>query len=128
MSERKVKNKQLPKKQFQATTLVDYSPRKTRLIINPIRGAVLEDAMDWLKFLKKGQNKKIHDLLKSAASNLHLTKSDYPNFAIGQIVVEEAQTYLRQMPRARGMSGKIRRRYARVKVALVPKVELTKKA
>ncbi len=121
MSERKVKQQVFPTKQFQASTVVAYSPQKTRLIINPIRGVVLSEAMDWLRFLKKGQNKKIHDLLKSAATNLNLTEADYANYKISQIMAEEAQTYLRYKPRARGMVGKIRRRYSRVKVALEPR-------
>jgi ribosomal protein L22 len=121
MSTKKTLQKNLPNKEYNATTLLAYSPQKTRLIINPIRGAVLEEAMDWLKFLKKGENKKIHDLLKSAASNLGLTESDYANYQIQSIVAEEAQTYLRYKPRARGMVGKIRRRYSRVRVALKPK-------
>lgn len=122
----KVANKNLQprlsrSKRFQAATILAYSPRKTRLIIDPIRGAILQEAMDWLKFLKKGQNKKIHDLLKSAAANLQLAESDYVNYVIREIIAEPAQTYLRQKPRARGMVGKIRRRYARVKVAISPR-------
>ncbi len=115
------KKKSLPNKKFQASTLLAYSPRKARLIVNPIRGAILQEAMDWLKFLKKGKNKKIHDLLKSAASNLGLTEAEYANYKIDTILVEQAQTYIRYKPRARGMVGKIRRRYSRVKVCLSEK-------
>lgn len=121
MSEKKVKQEIYPTKQFQASTVLAYSPQKTRLIINPLRGANLAEAMDWLKFLKKGQNKKVHDLLKSAASNLSLSEADYENYQIKRIWAEEAQTYLRYKPRARGMVGKIRRRYSRVKVHLEPR-------
>lgn len=122
MSEKKVKKEIFPTKKFQASTVLAYSPQKTRLIINPLRGAVLAEAMDWLRFLKKGQNKKVHDLLKSAASNLNLAEADYVNYKISRIWAEEAQTYLRYKPRARGMVGKIRRRYSRVKVTLESKL------
>ncbi len=108
----------LPNQRFQASTILKYGPRKTALIINPIRGARLEEAMNWLKFLKKGKSKKIHDLLKSAATNLHLTEAEYSQYKIESIIVEKAHTYIRYQPRARGRVGKIRRRYSRVKVAL----------
>jgi large subunit ribosomal protein L22 len=113
-------NSILPNRRFQASTILKYSPRKTALIISPIRGVVLQEAMDWLKFLKKGKSKKIHDLLKSAATNLGLTEVEYSQYKIESIIVEKAYTYIRYQPRARGRVGKIRRKYSRVKVALSP--------
>lgn len=108
-------------KRFQASTLLAYSPQKTRLIINQIRGLDLDDALNKLPYINKKESKKIHHLLGSAANNLNLTEADFSNYTIKTIVAEEAQTLFRMMPRARGSAFKIRRRYSRVKVELAKK-------
>ncbi len=103
---------------FQASTVLKYSPRKTRLIINEVRGMGLDKAMNFLRNLNKGQSKKVHDLLKSAASNIQLVEGDYQKYTVKTIVAEEAYKLMRVKPRARGSAFRIRRRYARVKVEL----------
>lgn len=116
----------MPSKQqinYTASTVLKYSPRKARLIINVIRRKTLSDALDILISLNKGQTKKIQDLLKSAYTNLSLTSSDFDSYIISRIVAEEAQRYYRVMPRARGSAAKIRRRFSRIKVLLEPKVD-----
>lgn len=105
-------------KTYTASTLLNHSPRKTRLIINPIRGKKLSEALLILKSMNKPKAKKITSLLSSAASNLQLTESDYGNYSLSHIVAEEAGILYRFMPRARGSAGKIRRRQARIKVLL----------
>jgi large subunit ribosomal protein L22 len=113
-------------KKFHSSTILNYSPRKTRLIINPIRGQNLKSAMTSLMFANKPKAKKIYNLLKSAYTGLGLTESDLADYNISTIVAEEAQTYYRMIPRARGSSAKIRRRYSRIKVSL-NKAELDNK-
>jgi len=105
---------------YNASTLLAYSPRKTRLIINTIRGMSLTDALQTLFTMKKGETKSVYKLLKSAASNLGLTDSDYAKYQVSTIVAEEAMRLYRIQPRARGSAFRIRRRYSRVKVALTP--------
>jgi large subunit ribosomal protein L22 len=106
---------------FTATTVLNYSPRKARLVINTIRGANLDQALDSLKTLNKGKTKKIYNLLLSAASNLKLVENDYPTYTVSTIIAEEAQKLYRVVPRARGSAFKIRRRYSRIKVLLEQK-------
>lgn len=101
-----------------ASTILNYSPQKTRLVINVIRGMQLDLAMDALKKMNKPKAKKIYFLLKNAAVSNGLTESDYKNHKIQAIVAEEAQTYKRIVPRARGSAFQIRRRYSRIKVQL----------
>lgn len=105
-------------KKFQASTLLNYSPRKARLVINQIRGLSLDKALSMLPNINKKVNKKVYDLLKSAASNLNLTESDFSTYKVSSIMAEEAQTLSRVMPRARGSAFKVRRRYSRIKVEL----------
>jgi large subunit ribosomal protein L22 len=106
---------------FTASTVINYSPRKTRLIINPIRGAALQDALEQLKNNSRSKSKKVFQLLRSAASNLKLTEAEYGNYVVATIFAEEAQRLYRSIPRSRGTAHKIARRYSRVKVTLLPK-------
>jgi large subunit ribosomal protein L22 len=101
-----------------ASTVVNLSPRKSRLVINPVRGMKLDQALLTLQNMNKGKTKKFHDLLKSAAFNLKLTEAEYSNYKVSEIVAEEAQRLYRMMPRAQGRAFRIRRRYTRVKVKL----------
>jgi len=103
-----------------ASTVIAKSPRKVRLMINPIRGMVLSDALLSVQTMNKGNTKKLYDLLKSAATNAKLSESDYGNYKVGYIVAEEAQRLYRGVPRAKGSAFRIRRRYSRVKVQLDP--------
>ena len=111
------------KKTFDASTLLKYSPRKSRLIINPLRGLSIKAAIDQLVVMKKGAAKDVYKLLTNATNNLGIQEQDYPLFVIKEIVAEEAQRLYRMMPRARGSSSKIRRRYARVKIVIESKAK-----
>ena len=111
----------MTEKTYTASLLISHSPRKTRLIINPLRSKNLEEAMLILKAMNKPKAKKISALLKSAASNLKLSEGEYSNYFLNHIVAEETGIMYRMMPRGKGSSAKIRRRQARVKVLLSPK-------
>lgn len=104
--------------QFDASTLLKYSPRKARLIIDIVRGMKLSEAMDQLALMKRPQAKYIYKLLKNAANNLEIQEDDYKLFKVGIIQAEDAQRLYRVVPRARGSAFRIRRRYSTVKVAL----------
>ena len=110
----------MPQKKYTASTILNYSPQKTRLVINVLRGKKLDIALSQLTNIRKGKTKKIYNLLTSAASNLSLTEDQYSNYIISTIVAEEAQKYYRTVPRARGSAFRIRRRYSRIKVLLLP--------
>jgi large subunit ribosomal protein L22 len=108
-----------------ASTILKYSPQKTRLLINAIRGLSVAEALDILPMINKANTKKIADLIRSAALNIKATPGDYAGTKISKIVAEEAQTYYRVMPRARGSAHRIRRRYSRVKIWLENQETLT---
>lgn len=105
---------------YTASTILNYSPRKSRLIINTIRNKRLDLAMVLLQNNQRPKSKKIFHLLKSAASNLKLTEKDYSNYKIAFIVAEEAYKLYRVIPRAKGSANRICRRYSRIKVLLQP--------
>jgi large subunit ribosomal protein L22 len=110
----------MSQKTYTASLLISHSPRKTRLIINPIRSKNLAQALLILKSMNKPYAKKVTALLNSAASNLSLVEGDFSSYNISHIVAEEAQILVRVMPRGKGSSAKFKRRSARVKVMLTP--------
>jgi large subunit ribosomal protein L22 len=108
----------MTKSEYNASTLLAYSPRKSRLIINAIRGMRLDKALDALTVINKGKSLEVSKLLLNAANNMKITEASYTNYFIDKIVAEEAQKLYRVVPRARGTAFRIRRRYSRVKVQL----------
>jgi large subunit ribosomal protein L22 len=109
----------MSQKTYTASALISHSPRKTRLIINPVRNQNLEKALLMLKAMNKPKAKKIVALLISAASNLKLVESEYSSYKIAHIVAEETGIMYRMVPRAKGTANRIRRRQSRVKALLI---------
>jgi large subunit ribosomal protein L22 len=101
-----------------ASTILNKSPQKVRLMINPLRKMKLHQAMEVVRAMEKGKTKKLFDLLSNAANNLQLTSPEFSNYVIEEIWAEEAQTLYRSMPRARGSAFRIRKRYSRIKINL----------
>jgi len=114
-------------KRTTASTTINYSPRKSRLVLNVIRGLKLNQALEQLKHLQKGKTKKFFDLLMNAANNLKITEAEYDSYVVSEIVAEEDKRLYRFVPRARGSSEKIRRRTSRLKVMLKPASEVLTK-
>ena len=105
---------------FTASTLLNYSPRKTRSVIDVIRGSILSQALIQLRNNNRPKSKKIYALLISAASNLKLVEGDFGQYRVSTIVAEEAQKLYRTIPRSRGSAHRIARRWSRIKVILSP--------
>ena len=101
-----------------ASTVLNKSPQKVRLMINPIRNMKLNEALESVRSMNKGKTKKLHDLLMNAANNLQLTEADFASYKVAEIWADEAQRLYRIVPRARGSAFRIRRRYSRIKVRL----------
>ncbi len=111
----------MPKK-FSAQSIVNYSPRKSRLITNAIVGLSVDEALTQLSFMNKGKVKKFSNLIKNAVNNLALSQEEYSNYFIKTMIAEEAYTYYRIEPRARGSAFRIRKRYSRLKIELDKKL------
>jgi large subunit ribosomal protein L22 len=116
----------MPKAAYSASTVINYSPRKTRLIINTIRGLKVNQAYDQLRSNSRPKSIKIYQLLKTAINNLQLTDADVENYKVESIVAEDAQRLYRFIPRSRGRADKIARRYARIKVLILPNNKINK--
>ncbi|MFA6537043.1 MAG: 50S ribosomal protein L22 [Patescibacteria group bacterium] len=110
---------------------IRMSPRKTRLVIDIVRGLDLGDALSRLSLLNKKAAKPILKLLKSALANaennFNLEKS---NLFVREIKVDGGQILYRWMPKAQGRATPIRKRTSIISVILGEKVsseEITKK-
>ncbi len=95
------------------------SPRKVRLVTDLVKGMPAETAIKQLSFANKRSAPALIKLLKSAISNaknnLHL---DPQNLYVKEFRVDEAPTFKRFMPRARGSASTIRKRRSHVLLIL----------
>ncbi len=95
------------------------SARKTRLVVNLVRGMNVEKALDQLKFVNKKVTGPVSKLIKSAIANAEnnyeLSKD---NLFIKEIKVGEGTTMKRWMPRAHGRATPIRKRTSHIDIVL----------
>ncbi len=95
------------------------SPRKTRLVVDVIRGLKIEDAFNQLNFINKKVTLALKNLLDSALANaLNNFSLEKDNLFIKEIRVDEGRTLKRWMPRARGRATPLRKRTSHVTLIL----------
>ena len=89
------------------------SPRKTRLVVDLIRGKKVEEALAILKFHKKESAGKLEKLLLSAINNWKqktgLNPSDHELF-VSTAFVEAGTTIKRFLPAPQGRAYRLRKR------------------
>lgn len=95
------------------------SPKKTRLVVDKIRGLNAEKAIASLMFINKKAADPILKLLKSgisnAENNFNLDKKD---LMIKEIKVDSDGMYKRYTPKARGIATPVLKRLSRVELTL----------
>ena len=95
------------------------SARKTRLVVDLVRGMQVEKALDQLKFVNKRVTKSVEKLINSAIANAENTYDlSKDNLFIKEIRVDEGATLKRWMPRAHGRATPIRKRTSHISVVL----------
>lgn len=101
------------------------SPRKTRLVVDLIRGKKVEVALDILKFHKKESAGKLEKLLKSAINNWEqkngLKPEDHELY-IKTAVVNQGATMKRFLPAPQGRAYRLRKRSNHVTFVVDSKV------
>ncbi len=91
------------------------SPRKTRLVVDLVRGMKVKDALDQLRFVNKKVGHDIKKLVESGIANAtHNYELDKDNLFIKEIRVDEGPTLKRWMPRAHGRATTIRKRTSHI--------------
>jgi len=98
---------------------VKISARKTRLVVDLVRGKSVERALETLQFTGKAAAKVVQKTILSAMHNLG-EKSDHPvepaDIKIKRIFVDEGRTMYRIRPRAQGRAFRIRKRSSHITV------------
>jgi len=95
------------------------SPKKTRLVVDKIRGLNVEQAEKILMFINKKAADPILKLLKSGIANAeHNYNLDKKDLVIAEVKVDSDGMYKRYTPKARGMATPILKRLSRVELVL----------
>lgn len=95
------------------------SPRKTRLVINLIKGLPAGEAEQQLIHLAKRSKEPVLKLLRSAIANAeHNFQLDKDNLYVKIARVDEGPTLKRWRPRARGVAAPINKRMSHLVIIL----------
>ncbi len=103
-------------------TFARLSPRKTRLVVDMVRGKEVENALNILKFSPQPSAKLIAKLIKSAVANAEQKGvSDIDKMFVKTVFVNEGSRLKRFLPRAMGRASKIRKPTSHIHVILAEK-------
>ncbi len=93
------------------------SPQKCRLVVDQIRGMPVDSALQLLSFSPKKGAGLVKKLLESAIANAeHNEGADIDELKVSQIFVDQASTYKRFRPRAKGRGNRILKRNSHITV------------
>ena len=99
------------------------SPRKTRLVVDAVRGKKVEDAITILSFIPKRAAAPIQKLIASAfATAKEKSAGKTEDLIVKEITVNDGPILYRRRPRSRGMANPIRKRTSHVSVVLGEKM------
>lgn len=100
-------------------TFARFSPRKTRLLVDLVRGKGIQDALNTLRFLPNPSAQVIVKLLRSAVANAEQKGvSDVDALFVKSIYVDGGAVLKRFVPRAMGRASKIRKPTSHIAVTL----------
>jgi len=103
---------------------IRVAPRKARLVVDLIRGKMVNEALSILEFSPKHVAPLIRKLLNSAVANAiriaenKNSKVEVDNLSIKTATVDEGPTLKRYMPRAMGRATLIKKRTSHIKIVL----------
>ncbi len=103
-------------------TFARISPRKTRLVVDMVRGKDIQNALNILKFSPQPSAKLVANLLRSAVANAEQKGvSDVDKLMVKTIFVNAGTVLKRFLPRAMGRASKIRKPTSHIHVVLAEK-------
>ena len=103
-------------------TFARISPRKTRLVVDMVRGKDIQNALNILKFSPQPSAKLVAKLLRSAVANAEQKGvSDVDKLMVKTIFVNGGTVLKRFLPRAMGRASRIRKPTSHVHVVLAEK-------
>ena len=113
---------------MEATATLKYlkaSPQKVRLIVDLVRGKKVEEALQILRFTRKGAAKDLEKLVRSAVANAEQTDNapDVDDLVVSKIYVNEGPREKRVQPAPMGRAYRIQKRKAHVTVHVSDEVK-----
>ena len=103
-------------------TFARISPRKTRLVVDMVRGKDIQNALNILKFSPQPSAKLVANLLRSAVANAEQKGvSDVGRLMVKTIYVNAGTVLKRFLPRAMGRASRIRKPTSHIHVVLAEK-------
>ncbi len=113
---------------MEATATLRYlkaSPQKVRLIVDLVRGKKVEEALQILRFTRKGAAKDLEKLLRSAVANAENKENapDVDDLVVSKIYVNEGPREKRVQPAPMGRAYQIQKRKAHVTVHVSDEVK-----
>ncbi|MCB9547418.1 MAG: 50S ribosomal protein L22 [bacterium] len=90
------------------------SPRKTRQVVNLVRGKNVEDAINILQFTHRSASLPVSKLILSAMENARAAGKNVDSLFVETIFVDEGPTLRRFRPRAMGRATRINKRTSHV--------------
>jgi len=101
---------------------VRIAARKTRLVLDLIRGKQVGEAISVLRFTPKASSPVIEKLLNSAIANAeHNYEMDVTKLYIAEAFADEGPTLKRFRPRAQGRASAINKRTSHITLVLKEK-------
>ena len=98
---------------------IRIAPRKTRLIIDLIRGKSVSEAYAILANQPQKAARVIEKVLKSAAANaVNNNKMEQKNLYVKEAYVNEGPTLKRYLPRAKGSANSLLKRTSHITIVL----------
>lgn len=96
---------------------IRIAPRKVRLVVDAIRGKLVKDAEDILKFIPRGAAVPVSKLLKSAKSNA-INNFDMleDSLIVKAVFVDEGPSLKRILQRARGRGDHMVKRTSHITI------------
>ncbi len=94
------------------------SAKKFKLIVDVLRGKMVEDALSALMSLNKGSREKLMKLVNSAVSNAKDKEPDISKLYISKIIANQAPSYKRFRAEAFGRASVIKKRSSHIEIEL----------
>jgi large subunit ribosomal protein L22 len=113
---------------MEATATLRYlkgSPQKIRLVVDLVRGKQVQEALNILRFTRKGCAKDLEKLLRSAIANAENRENgaDVEELVVSQIYVNEGPREKRIQPAPMGRAYQVQKRKAHITVHVSDEVK-----
>lgn len=98
------------------------APRKTRLVVNLVRGKSVAEALSILQFTKRSASDPVRKLIQSAVAGAEAANANVDKLFVKTIYVDEGPQLRRFMPRAMGRATRINKKTSHVTLVLAERV------